>query len=249
MLERNCGRSSFFSNNHRAQFICQTSVALLWLQSSNHVRDIAGCESTRFSVRQKWLPCFSSCSYAEALVSQDANRSQRRSPEISLARSVQFLLNFKLERCDIIGGVLQTSIVSKSGFKQITKTRWILQHFDGISLAKQNADRGTSFLTSMCFQRKNDWNNLRKFQSNLRFGSQAKPGVVKRKLRVLPNERWQIKGLSMPFVLGEELVLLSKCDYTTDTVQFFWVCSAWDNVKGMLQSVEVGARLSKLSLD
>lgn len=71
------------------------------------------------------------------------------------------------------------------------------------------------------------------FQSKLRFGSQAKPGVVKRKLRVLPNERWQIKGLSMPFVLGGELVLLSKCDYTTDTVQFFWVCSAWDNVKGI----------------
>ena len=87
------------------------------------------------------------------------------------------------------------------------------------------------------------------FQSNLRFGSQAKPGVVKRKLRVLPNERWQIKGLSMPFVSGGELVLLSKCDYTTDTVQFFWVCSAWDSVKGMLQIVEVGARLSELALD
>lgn len=170
-------------------------------------------------------------------------------PEISLARSVQFWLNFRLERCDIIWRVLQKSIVSKSGFKQIAKTRWILQHFDGISLAKQNAHRGTSFLTSMCFQRKNDWHNLRKFQSNLRFGSQAKPGVVKCKLRVLPNERWQIKGLSMPFVSGGELVLLSNCDYTTDTVQFFWVCSAWDNVKGMLQSVEVGARLSKLSLD
>lgn len=58
-------------------------------------------------------------------------------------------------------GVRQKSIVSKSGFKQIAKTRWILQHFDGISLAKQNADRRTSFLTSMCFQRKNDWIFLR----------------------------------------------------------------------------------------
>ena len=110
------------------------------------------------------------------------------------------LLNFRMERFDIMEGFFKKVIVSKSGFKQITKTRWILQHFDGISLAKQNADRGTSFLTSMCFQRKNDGIFLRKFQSNLRFGSQAKPGVVKRKLRVLPNERWQIKGLSMPFV-------------------------------------------------
>ena len=53
----------------------------------------------------------------------------------------------------------------------------------------------------------------------------------------------------MPFVSGGELVLLSKCDYTTDTVQFFWVCCAWDSVKGMLQIVEVGARLSELALD
>ena len=43
-------------------------------------------------------------------------------PEISLARSVQFLLNFRLERCDIIGGfvkkVLSQSQASNRSLKQ-----------------------------------------------------------------------------------------------------------------------------------
>ena len=200
VLERNCGRSSFFSNNY-----CMT-ICLSNFSSSVMTSVLKSCAG----YCGMWIDqVFREAEVAAMLQQLQLRRSagepgcepeSEKIPEISLARSVQFYWISEWKDLTSWRGFFKKVIVSKSGFKQITKTRWILQHFDGISLAKQNADRGTSFLTSMCFQRKNDGIFLRKFQSNLRFGSQAKPGVVKRKLRVLPNERWQIKGLSMPFV-------------------------------------------------
>lgn len=161
VLERNCGRSSFFSNNY-----CMT-ICLSNFSSSVMTSVLKSCAG----YCGMWIDqVFREAEVAAMLQQLQLRRSagepgcepeSEKIPEISLARSVQFLLNFRMKRFDIIWRVLQKSIVSKSGFKQIAKTRWILQHFDGITFAKQNADRGTSFLTSMCFQRKNDWIFLR----------------------------------------------------------------------------------------